>query len=92
MTLTKILPIKDLQKIFNYRMKQAMVKAAKNSLMVDRNTGCRINEEGQGIPGIDQIEAFINKVRTEISKGEIPVTTGQDLIDKATNLIYLLKN
>jgi hypothetical protein len=59
--------------------------------MVDRKTGCRIDEAGKGKPGIDQIEAFIEKVRTEITKGEIPVTIGQDLINKATNLIYMLK-
>lgn len=69
-----------------------MVREAKNSFMVDWNSGCRIDEEGQGMPGIDQIEAFIDKVRTEITKGDIPETTGRDLINKATNLIYLLKN
>ncbi|MBI4767882.1 MAG: hypothetical protein HY787_25365 [Deltaproteobacteria bacterium] len=59
--------------------------------MTDLNTGGRIDEEGKAKPGIDQIEAFIDKVRTEITKGEIPVTIGQDLIKKASNLIYLLK-
>ncbi len=59
--------------------------------MVDLNTGYRMDEESKGKPGIDQIEAFINKVRTEITKGEIPVTTGQDLINKAIHLISLLK-
>jgi hypothetical protein len=68
-----------------------MVKKAKNSFLIDMNSGCRADETGMGKPGIDQIEAFINKVRTEVTKGEIPVTAGQDLINKATRLIYLLK-
>ncbi len=55
------------------------------------NRELRIDEEEKGQPGIDRIEAFIDKVRTEITKGEIPLTIGQDLINKASNLIYLLK-
>lgn len=68
-----------------------MEKKAKDSFIVDLDSGCRIDEGGKGKPGIDQIEAFINKVKTEITKGEIPVTAGQDLINKATHLIQLLK-
>jgi hypothetical protein len=68
-----------------------MAKEAKDSFMVDLNTECRIDEESEGKPGIDQIEAFINKVKTEITKGDIPETIGQDLINKATSLIGMIK-
>ena len=51
-----------------------------------------MDEEGKGHPAIDQIEAFINKVKTEITNGEIPQTVGENLINKAASLITLIKN
>jgi hypothetical protein len=59
--------------------------------MADVNIVDRYLEEEKIIPAIDQIEAYINKVKIEITKGVIPETTGQNLINKATNLITLIK-
>lgn len=61
--------------------------------MADLNIRNRFVEvEGKGHPGIDQIEGFINKVKTEITNGEIPQTIGENLINKATSLLTLIKN
>ena len=68
-----------------------MAKKKKNPFVVDLNSGDRTDGEVKGKPGIDQIEAYINKVRFEITQGEIPVKAGQDLINKATHLIQWLK-
>lgn len=61
--------------------------------MPDRNTSIRfaVKEENYH-PPIDQIEAFIKKVRAEIAKGDLPKTVGENLISRANNLKYMVKN
>jgi hypothetical protein len=70
-----------------------MAKEAVNSDMADLNQGVRFaKKEDKENPAIDQIEAFIEKVKAEITKGEIPETVGQNLINKANHLKYMVKN
>lgn len=60
--------------------------------MADVNSVGRYLEEEKNIPAVDQIEAYINKVKMEITNGDIPETTGQTLINKATNLKTMIKS
>jgi hypothetical protein len=43
------------------------------------------------MPAIIQLETFIDKVKTDILKGDIPEPEGKHLINEATNLLNLVK-
>jgi hypothetical protein len=67
-------------------------KKVKKSRMSDLNSPGRFAEdEGKDKPALDQIEAFINKVRSEMSSGGISETAGQNLIHKASSLLEMIK-
>jgi hypothetical protein len=59
--------------------------------MTDLNSVGGVVDEGKDKPAINQLEAYINKVKTEITKGDLPETTGQHLIQEATNLINMIR-
>ncbi len=67
-------------------------KSVENSYMANLKKVCRFVEEGKITPAINQLEAFINKVRTDITKGNINQIVGNNLIDMATNLINAIKS
>ncbi len=67
-------------------------KSVENSYMANLKKVCRFVEEGKIAPAINQLQAFINKVRTDITKGNISEVTGNNLINMATNLINLIKS
>ncbi len=69
-----------------------MPKSVENSYMANLKKVCRFVEEGKITPAINQLNAFINKVRTDITKGNINQTAGNNLIDMATNLINIIKS
>ncbi len=52
---------------------------------------CAFVEEGQTTSAINRLGAFINKVKTDIAKGNISQEAG-NLIDMATNLINTIKS
>jgi hypothetical protein len=66
-------------------------KSVENSYMANLKKVCRFVEEGKITPAINQLNAFINKVRTDITKGNINQTGGNNLIDMATNLMGIIK-
>ena len=67
-------------------------KSVENSYMANLKKVCKFVEEGKTTPAINQLEAFINKVRIDISKGNINQTVGSNLIDMATSLIDIIKS
>lgn len=69
-----------------------LAKSVENSYMANLKKVCRFVEEGKITPAINQLQAFINKVRTDITKGNISEVTGNNLINIATNLINLIKS
>ncbi len=62
-------------------------KSVENSYMANLKKVCRFVEEGKITPAINQLNAFINKVRTDITNGNITGVAGNNLINMATNLI-----
>ncbi|NWG04500.1 MAG: putative Ig domain-containing protein [Syntrophaceae bacterium] len=67
-------------------------KSVENSYMANLKKVCKFVEEGQTTPAINQLEAFINKVRTDITKGNISEVAGNNLINMATQLISILRS
>jgi hypothetical protein len=60
--------------------------------MANMKNGGRVTEERNITPALTELEAFINKVRTDITNGEITETAGNNLINKATNLLNMIKS
>jgi len=52
---------------------------------------CTFVEKGQTTSAINQLDAFINKVKTDIATGNISQEAG-NLIDMATSLINAIKS
>jgi hypothetical protein len=67
-------------------------RSVENSYMANLKKVCRFVEEGKTTPAINQLEAFINKVRTDITKGNISEVAGNNLINMAINLINIIKS
>ena len=61
-----------------------------NSYMANMQSVKTFIENDQTIPAKNQIEAFIKKVKKDISKGRISAGEGQKLIDYANQLIMAL--
>ncbi len=59
--------------------------------MTDLKKVCRLVEEDKVMPAIIHLETFIDKVKTDILKGDIPESEGKHLINEATNLLNLVK-
>jgi MBG domain/Putative Ig domain/Bacterial Ig domain len=69
-----------------------LIKSVENSYMANLKKVSGFVEEGKITPAINQLEAFINKVRTDIVKGHLNAAAGNNLINLATNLINTIKS
>ena len=67
-----------------------LADSVKNSYMANMQSVKTFIENDQTIPAKNQIEAFIKKVKKDISKGRISAGEGQKLIDYANQLIMAL--
>jgi hypothetical protein len=65
-------------------------KSVENSYMANLKKVCRFVEEGKVEPAVNQVEAFVGKVRTHIQGGKIGEAEGNNLISMATYLIDVI--
>jgi hypothetical protein len=66
------------------------VKEVEKSSMANIKNVGRFAEESNISPVLLELEAFINKVRNDIIKGEITEEKGNNLINKATNFLNMI--
>ena len=59
--------------------------------MANMKNVSRFAEERNITPALIELEAFINKVRTDFTNGEITEVAGNNLINKATNLLNMIR-
>jgi hypothetical protein len=69
-----------------------MHSSIENSYLAHLKKICLFVESGKATPAINQLEAFIKKVNIDISQNKIPIIKGDELIEKAKGLIYVISN
>ena len=67
-------------------------KEVENAYVANLKKVGKFIQEGKITPAINQLEAFINKIRADIAKGNINAADGENLMVMATQLIAMLRN